>query len=76
MKLKTTIITFLIACNSLVAQNSDLFYKKTETKQVPTSNATSKNAILTGGQKPFHLNILYQLSSQKFFDLIFLLQLF
>ncbi|MEI7979637.1 MAG: hypothetical protein WCI53_12390 [Bacteroidota bacterium] len=57
MKLKTTIITFLIACNSLLAQNSDLFYKKTETKQVPTSNATSKNAILTGGQKPFHLNL-------------------
>jgi len=57
MKLKTTIITFLIACNSLLAQNSDLFYKKTEQKQAPTSNATSKNAILTGGQKPFHLNL-------------------
>jgi hypothetical protein len=58
MKLKTTIITFLISCNSLLAQNSDLFYKKTETKQAPTSNTASKNKpiSLNEGQKPFQIN--------------------
>jgi hypothetical protein len=57
MKLKTTIITFLIASNCLLAQNSDLFYKKTEQKQATTTKVTNKNTILTSGQKPFHVNL-------------------
>ncbi len=59
MKLKTTIITSLLAINSLLAQNSDLFYKKTETKQEPKNNTTSTNKpiSLNKGQKPFQINI-------------------
>jgi len=58
MKLKTTIITFLIACNSLLAQNSDLFYKKTETKQEPNNVVnTSQSVNVREGQKPFQINI-------------------
>lgn len=59
MKLKTTIITILIACNSLLAQNSDLFYKKTENKQELNNNTTSLNKPFASnkGQKPFHINI-------------------
>lgn len=58
MKLKTTILSILLASNSLLAQNSDLFYKKTETKQEPTSNtvSTNKPINLNKGQKPFQIN--------------------
>jgi hypothetical protein len=57
MKLATTIIISLLSINGLLAQNSDLFYKKTETKQELTSNISSKNNILKGGQKSFHVNL-------------------
>lgn len=59
MKLKTTIITSLIAINSLLAQNSDLFYKKTETKQEPNNNVgnSSQSVSVGEGQKPFQINI-------------------
>lgn len=59
MKITTTIITSLLAINGLLAQNSDLFYKKTETKQAPNNNTTitNKPISLNKGQKPFQINI-------------------
>lgn len=56
MKLKTTILSILLASNSLLAQNSDLFYKKTEQKQEPTNNTTNKTISINEGQKPFQIN--------------------
>lgn len=51
-------MSMLIALNSLLAQNSDLFYKKTEQKQEPTNNTTNTNkpTSLKGGQKSFQIN--------------------
>lgn len=57
MKLTTTIITSLFLINSLLAQNSDLFYKKIEDKREPTDITTKKKSVLTDGQKPFQINI-------------------
>lgn len=59
MKLITTIVTIIIASNSLLAQNSDLFYKKTEQKKEPTNNTTNTNKTtsLNKGQKPFQITI-------------------
>lgn len=56
MKLKTTIITSLLAINSLLAQTNDLFYKSTENKQTTDKN-TLTNAAFSQGQKPFHVGI-------------------
>ncbi|MFA9213866.1 MAG: hypothetical protein ACEQSR_08470 [Candidatus Methylacidiphilales bacterium] len=59
MKLTTAIFTSLLAFNGLLAQNSDLFYKKTETKQAPNNNVgnTSQSVSVKAGQKPFQINI-------------------